>query len=955
MANKKIVSVLSTAAISSLLAAAVGTTALAKVDGLVVKNAEGNYLNYELEALQKSLVDATLGNEEGSLLFNNFDAARKDGSIVSYHDDQVGFVDSKEVAKAATDAALNGGEFELNNFTENAEETTLPETVYTATVKDGKVVKGEEVEATNGEKGDLKVTSVSAINAAQVKVTFNNTLTGDAKDEVTDLSNYTLNNSKGNEIDSAFAAVDVEEGSKVAILTVDHSKIGDDDDSYQNQANFELVLDKEITGTEISKEFTVSDFDIPEVTSAEIAGIRTIKVKLSEPVVAKSGSELADVFEINGGDYSIDTVVPINNGTELNIVLYSDLKDGEEVTVKAKAEAEDFAGYSLKKSTHTVDVKLNSEDLAIVGYKDAKDSEITLVFNKDVQFKDGKDLEKFYHTSSKNKATEVTIDGNEVTIEFSQDNLLPETAYIYVDADALEDLWDKTNDDLNVKATINKDLTRPEVKEAKQDEDANNKIIVTFSEEIDKTSAEEEDNYTVTDKDGNKVRISSATKSDDDEVTLKLSKDLEDGKEYKVAIEDVEDLAGNKVSDTTKTFKAKETTSILEGDVKPVVYNAGESTQKLVIDFGRKMLADGSRYAINNLENYDLVTVGNTLINLSKYENASIKVVEDAHKVEIKLPGKAEDLSDDQRNLSGNGNKITINRLEDSNGNKSDILNTIDISGNSNSIGLDEDNDSPIAVNQKTIKLIFEDQLNFESSDITLEYGNGNTSETFKKVGDIIPSTKKVTTENGKTIVTYELKESDELNYNGTYTKKDDPTEYTVAVVTNEKEEDIESENKYGDKLGENQTWILKDEIAPALAKLDETDGGDVTAEVKTDKTAMDDRDDYEDAVRVVSFDSENKTATIELTFEEDLTNANINAYTFKTDDDDVKVKTAELKSDDSKVITLTVDVADDSTDYVTADDFVGLGITTGSNEIFDAAPDANKALVNTEVQVVKK
>lgn len=52
------------------------------------------------------------------------------------------------------------------------------------------------------------------------------------------------------------------------------------------------------------------------------------------------------------------------------------------------------------------------------------------------------------------------------------------------------------------------------------------------------------------------------------------------------------------------------------------------SNQKIVVDFDTTMLADGSRYAINNLENYDLKVVkcGETYtINLSDYNAATLK------------------------------------------------------------------------------------------------------------------------------------------------------------------------------------------------------------------------------------------------------------------------------------------------------------------------------------------
>lgn len=184
MANKKILSVLSTAAIGSVLAAAVGTTAIAKVDGLVVKNAEGTYMNYDLEALKESVIEDALGNEEGAVLYNGFDADRANGELVSYHDDATGFVDADAVQNAAIDAALNGGEFDLNTFTESAEETALPETVYQAELEDGQVVAGEEVapeEATD----ELKVESVSAIDAKTLGVKLGKEPTAEEKANLT--------------------------------------------------------------------------------------------------------------------------------------------------------------------------------------------------------------------------------------------------------------------------------------------------------------------------------------------------------------------------------------------------------------------------------------------------------------------------------------------------------------------------------------------------------------------------------------------------------------------------------------------------------------------------------------------------------------------------------------------------------------------------------------------------
>lgn len=179
MANKKVVSVLSTAAIGTLIATAVGSTVFAAVDGLVVKNAAGSYLNYDLDALKASVVNDALG-QAGAELYKDFDAARTAGSIVSYHDDKVGFVDAAAVQKAALDSALAGTEFKLDTFTESSKETALPAAVYQAEVKDGKVVAGAEVKPVS-DTATVSVQAVSAINAKSFKVVFNKAVGDTAK------------------------------------------------------------------------------------------------------------------------------------------------------------------------------------------------------------------------------------------------------------------------------------------------------------------------------------------------------------------------------------------------------------------------------------------------------------------------------------------------------------------------------------------------------------------------------------------------------------------------------------------------------------------------------------------------------------------------------------------------------------------------------------------------------
>ncbi|MCY6484500.1 Ig-like domain-containing protein [Clostridium aestuarii] len=971
--QRKVVNVLSKAALAGMVASAMLTSqAFAAVDAYTVKVGENVY-----EYSKSELVQSFLDNSEGleAPLYEDFSAKLAEGKGVhSYHDDKNGYVSFASVSDAFMNAE---GAFDMNAFTESEDAGVVEvPTVKKAVVKDGEVAYNEEGQET--ETGDLVVKEVEALNAAQIKVTFNKVLTGDAKDEATDEENYTVEDADEDEIDDLIKSADLEEDGKTVILTVDHSKVGDDDGDYENQAKYKLKVDENVTGTETTKDFEVKDFNMPEVESVDVVGIKTIKLKLTEPVVAEKNEELKDAFEVNDGDYSIEEVKSINNGKELNIVLYSELKDGEDLTVDIKSGAEDFAGYSLKKDTFKTKVNINKDALKIVEYKKAKDDEITLVFNKDVRFHEFEDETKiamdkndvkkkydsedgfeyvdedddvikgFYHSSAKNKAEAIEIDGNEVTLHFGTDYLLPETAYVFVESDVLEDLWEKTNDDLNIKAEITKDQVRPEVKKIEQDADLtdpNKKVVITFTEDLDRESAEKEENYKVTDPDGKNIRVSHADLTDDDEVTLTLAKELEDGTKYELKIEDVEDKAENNIKDYTTKFTAHENESINE--VTARFYNPSESDQKIVVDFDTEMLSDKSRYAINNLENYDLSISDENdklikKINLSDYDDASVKAVEDAHKAEIKLPGNKAD-NDDRFDFKGKKLKLSISKLEDVNENRTSVIDT-DVAGKT-TVGLDDDN--PSATDLETIKIVLEDKIDFEKADIVLKYGN-KVDNKFVAASDsaiITPASKRVDNENGKTTITYTLDEDDQLLFNGNIKKGDE--EYVVAVTTIETPK---SENNYGDTLEGSQAWIVEDEINPALAILKEDSNDNSTTTVAMG-IELDDRDDYEDAVMVTDFhkDGNTRTAAVVLKFEEAMSSANINNLTFDTDDSDVDVVAAKLL--DSKTVILKLDATSaDEDDFDSIDDFVSLSIRTGSNEVFDE--EGNGTTIDTEVEL---
>jgi hypothetical protein len=359
------------------------------------------------------------------------------------------------------------------------------------------------------------------------------------------------------------------------------------------------------------------------------------------------------------------------------------------------------------------------------------------------------------------------------------------------------------------------------------------------------------------------------------------------------------------------------------------------------------MLADGTRYSVNNLDNYTLTLVNSDdeeyEIDLSDYDSASIKTTDSDTKVEIKLPGN--DADDDESFDFSDYEELymTITKVKDSYGNATTAsdFELLEVESSNDELGLDDSDETPVATDTDTIVVELEDEFTFDKDDMFIGYYEDDSMDEDDWV-DITPSTTKVT-KDGTTTITYTLSEDDEMTYDA---KTADG--YTIYVRTVDADE-IESENSYGDTLIGDAEWAVMDDITPALALIDDEDGSEI---FYSPEVVLDDRDDYNDAVVVSDFndDDDASTATVTLTFEEDLTDANISKYVFETDDDDVDIESVSL---DGNVITLTISF--DSDDYSDLEDLLGLGISTGTNMLYDAAEDGpdgvNGFVLDTEIE----
>ncbi|OOV61959.1 hypothetical protein, partial [Clostridium botulinum] len=108
--KRKILNVLSKAAIGAIISASFSITAYASVDGILSKNSNNQYYFYGYDKLLTACEDKAIGLK--SKLFDDYMSKQ----VVAIHDDKNGFIDYKVVEKAVEYALVSEEEFNLDNF-----------------------------------------------------------------------------------------------------------------------------------------------------------------------------------------------------------------------------------------------------------------------------------------------------------------------------------------------------------------------------------------------------------------------------------------------------------------------------------------------------------------------------------------------------------------------------------------------------------------------------------------------------------------------------------------------------------------------------------------------------------------------------------------------------------------------------------------------------------------------
>lgn len=742
------------------------------------------------------------------------------------------------------------------------------------------------------ENPELEVVSVKALNLVQVEVKYNMPVDEETAE---DFENYTLTNEDGDDIftDAEWeeAAFSLQSDEKTVVITLIKAIEVDTEDEIdqQDEAILEIdgvkSVDEELAIDEyVSDVFEFGDITIPKATKAEVIGNDTIKVYFSEPVVSVN----EDDFEVEDGDYIIENAYLVNNNTEANVVLYSELEEGK-ITVEVSG-MEDFAGFNVVKTVFEIDVVEDNDAPVVVGYSDAKTKEVTLVFNEDIEeLFDNDDYDQdykyFYHTNSNNYADAVNgfeIDGNELTLNFN-DNPLPEgTAYVYVAADAVQDFWDNANNKIVTKVEITVDNTAPVLETIDvdlADNDVDVEITLEFSEDIAYDTIDE-DAFMIVDEDGDEVGFSVKNyTADTDEIVITLDDPADEvSGDFDLTVTDLEDASGNEIAKVTKTFTVDDLAAPVIEEFVATLYNPGNDDQMIKVDFDEKMATEGA-YSVLNIEKYMVYIAGEGFVELSDLDvTPEIKLVDNGEAVEISIASTEDD--EDGVDLVAGTDYLQIGRVADAAGNKSTTLSgTIDL----NSAGYVYV-DSVEVTDENTVVVTLDDKLTtFKSGD--LKFYAGTTTDTPLAISRISTS---VNADND-TVVTVKLVE--DIDYDATLVSSGDDVVLKIVAQG--------SENYYGETLAfeTGSYMIAEDAYAPEIAEFaaDEPDANYVGTAPNED-----------DAKVLIHYTSDTAItlATITIEFTENIAQDSLSRLAFSVAD----AKVISVNSGDTNVVTIEIE-----------------------------------------------
>jgi hypothetical protein len=623
------------------------------------------------------------------------------------------------------------------------------------------------------------------------------------KDSAEDADNYDIDDA---DIDN----IALQDDGVTAVITLTENK--------EQQDTVDLTIDgvKDLAGTEMD-EYIIEDIEfldttIPTALSAAVVGNDTFKVVFSEPMEGDDDNELnrSDFVVKSSKTLYVKKVTLQNNNTEALIEMYAKLDEGD-VELQVKSGSKDYAGFGVISKTFNLQVVPDDEKPSVIGYEKADQNGVTLIWNEDIEINDGAKA-NFYHTNYKNEVdadiTAADVDGNKLKLKFTDNNLPEGTAYIYVLAESVNDLWDNENDQQMIQVEVEIDDIAPEVDKVDVGYDEDEELYyleITYTEDVDGETAVDEDNYIILDADGDEIDnaidwIEPDEDDVEDKVKIYFTDDGMSG-DYAIVIENVKDLSGNKIAKVTVPFTVGDEIKPDDDKFTATLYNGADAGQMLKVFFDDVMATEG-KYSVLDLDKYVLIAADDEETPLEDIDDVEIEITRDGKSVEITIPSTED--SDDGFDLD-ESYVLVIARVADAAGNKLAKLYTREIPIKDSAEVIIE---KAKATAIDTIEVKFSDELvKFDVDDVIFTVaGSVYTTLEIASVD--------VGLDGGKTVATYTL--NDDLDYEGTF----GGVAVTAEIIDNDEKTD--SQNEYGDSLDVGFTYIVEDAIAPEVIEDDD-------------------------------------------------------------------------------------------------------------------------------------
>ncbi|MGG3955367.1 S-layer homology domain-containing protein [Bhargavaea massiliensis] len=450
-----------------------------------------------------------------------------------------------------------------------------------------------------------KVESVSAINAKQVKVTFNKAIN---RVSLEDRANFEIKGPEGTKAIEQIVAL----SDKEALITLDIDSNPANDLAFNNGSTYTLKVKKDLKlangttlGSDLTKDFTVSDLSVPTVTDVKALGLNKIQVTFSEPVKNANATSRFVVKALDkdnaptGDDLvsrgSVNYVTADN--TRVIITLGTNMVAGQNYRLFLNNDQgiTDYAGYKVPSVAQDIKYEADTTVPEAVEASVISQKYVLVKFNKPV---DAQATDFYWNTDGSesndaNKATDVLqVDEKTYRVEFG--NLIP-AGNINLFVKGVQDYVGNTAPVKKFTLTVANDVNPAIESITLVDKDT---IKVKYNVDINETLTSK---YTLTDKDGKVVPIKRITHGPSGEKNIKLVElytPLKDG-DYTLKVSGVKDGLSREIPETTQKLSISSVTTIAADVVKAYKDDTNLDNQTIVVSFDTALNVSGNNSALD--------------------------------------------------------------------------------------------------------------------------------------------------------------------------------------------------------------------------------------------------------------------------------------------------------------------------------------------------------------------